>query len=39
VIGLEGAARVDGFAHVADAAAALAEVAIDVPAVDGDRPR
>jgi hypothetical protein len=39
VIGLEGAARVEGVVHVADAAAALSEVALDVLAVDGDRPR
>ncbi len=39
VIGLEGAAQVDGVVHVADAAAALSEVALDVLAVDGDRPR
>src|SRR5512140_3678498 len=39
VIGLEGAARVDGVVHVAGAAAALAEVALEVLAAEGDPPR
>lgn len=37
VIGLEGAARVDGVIHVPDVAAALAEVALDVLGVAGPR--